>query len=180
MISWNDSFHLAGDDFSYGISFGLGDNVSYVTKYDNPNKTLASPYVGQKLGDIWGYRIGGLFATNADAMAYKVDQSAVNDMINTEIVDTGLHAGDLKFIDLDGNGKIEPTTSADDIKDMVVIGNSLPRYNFSGTLTLGWKGVDFSMMLQVLDVRICILVPKTMLSGDPIPVLTFHSFRRIL
>lgn len=148
MISWNDSFHLAGDDFSYGISFGLGDNVSYVTKYDNPNKTLASPYVGQKLGDIWGYRIGGLFATNADAMAYKVDQSAVNDMINTEIVDTGLHAGDLKFIDLDGNGKIEPTTSADDIKDMVVIGNSLPRYNFSGTLTLGWKGVDFSMMLQ--------------------------------
>ena len=81
-------------------------------------------------------------------MAYKVDQSAVNDMINTEIVDTGLHAGDLKFIDLDGNGKIEPTTSADDVKDMVVIGNSLPRYNFSGTLSLGWKGIDFSMMLQ--------------------------------
>ncbi len=147
-VSWNDSFALAGDDFSYGVSFGLGDNVSYVTKYDNPNRTLASPYVGQKLGDIWGYRIGGLFATNADAMAYQVDQSAVNDMINTEIVDNGLHAGDLKFLDLDGNGKIEPTTSADDIKDMVIIGNSLPRYNFSGTVNLGWKGIDFSIMLQ--------------------------------
>ncbi len=147
-ISWNDGFDLVGDEFRYGVSFGLGDNVSYVTKYDNPNKTLTSPYVGQRLGEIWGYRIGGLFATNADAMAYTVDQSAVNNMINTEIVDNGLHAGDLKFLDLDGNGKIEQTTSADDIKDMVVIGNSLPRYNFSGTVNFAWKGIDLSVMLQ--------------------------------
>lgn len=147
-LSWNDSFLLLGDDFSWGVNFGLGDNVSYVTKYDNPNKTLSSPYVGKKLGEIWGYRIDGLFATNADAMAWTVDQSEVNNMINTEIVDNGLHAGDLRYCDLDGNGKIEQTTSADDIKDMVVIGNSLPRYNFSGGVSLGWKGIDFSLMLQ--------------------------------
>ena len=31
---------------------------------------------------------------------------------------------------------------------MVVIGNSLPRFNYSLTLGLDWKGIDFSMMFQ--------------------------------
>lgn len=147
-ISWNASFMLAGDELSYGCSFGLGDNVSYVTKFHNPNKTLSDPYEGMKLGDIWGYRIEGFFDNDAHARTRKVDQSIVNNMINSEIVDNGLHAGDLIFMDLDGNGKIEQTTSANDIKDQVVIGNSLPRYNYSGAFNLRWKGIDLSVILQ--------------------------------
>ncbi len=146
-VSWNDSFELAGDNFHYSATAGIGDNVSYVTRYDNPNKTLSEPYVGQRLGDIWGFRTDGLFKTDDEALN-AINQDIVNEMINMEVVDPGLHAGDVKFVDVDGNGILERTTSANDVKDMVVIGNSLPRFNYSFTLGFDWKGIDFSMMFQ--------------------------------
>lgn len=149
-LSWNDTRQVLGSPLHYYVNAGLGDNVSYVTKYDNPNQTLTDPYKGMKLGDIWGYRIDGYFLSDYEARSWEIDQSYVNGMINSEVIDNGIHAGDLKFRDLDGNGKIEPTTSAlaENKKDTEVIGNSLPRLNYSLTLGMDWKGVDFSMMLQ--------------------------------
>ncbi|MBP5398686.1 MAG: TonB-dependent receptor [Bacteroidales bacterium] len=147
-VSWNDSHEVAGDPFHYYVTAGLGDNVSFITRFDNPNKTLSDPYVGQKLGDIWGYKTGGLFASDEEAFNYPVDQRIVNTLINQSAVDPGVHAGDVKFLDLDGNGVLEKTTSANDVKDMVIIGNSLPRLNYSFTLGFDWKGIDFSMMFQ--------------------------------
>lgn len=147
-LSWNDTFELGGKPFHYSLSGGIGDNVSYVTRYDNPGKNLSEPYVGQKLGSIWGYRIDGYFLSDEEASNWAVDQSIVNDMINTEVIDQGLHAGDLKFKDLDGNGVIEQTTSADNVKDQEIIGNSLPRFNYSFTLAADWRGFDFSAMFQ--------------------------------
>ena len=146
-VSWNDQVELLNDPFHYYITAGLGDNVSFVTRYDNPNKTLAEPYVGQRLGDIWGFKTDGLYRTDDEALN-AINQDIVNEMINMETVDPGLHAGDVKYVDIDGNGILERTTSANDIKDMVVIGNSLPRFNFSLTFGLDWKGIDFSMMFQ--------------------------------
>lgn len=54
VVAWNDRFNVMDKPFNYGVSFGIGDNVSKITKYDNPNKEISSPYVGQRLGDIWG------------------------------------------------------------------------------------------------------------------------------
>ena len=69
-------------------------------------------------------------------------------MINASALDNGLHAGDLKFVDLDGNNKIEQTTSANDRKDMKVICNSLPRYNYNFGISADWYGIDFSVLFQ--------------------------------
>ena len=147
-VSWNDKFALAGKPFNYRVMAGIGDNTSKVTKYNNPNRTLVDPYEGQKLGEIWGYVVDGYFKTDEEARNYAVDQSFVNKMINASALDNGLHAGDLKFVDLDGNNKIEQTTSANDVKDMKVIGNSLPRYNYSFGFSGDWNGVDFSALFQ--------------------------------
>ena len=147
-ISWNDSFTLANQDFKYRLTFGIGDNTSKITKYDNPNCTLTDPYEGQQLGEIWGYVVDGYFKTDEEAQNYNVDQSFVNKIINVSALDNGVHAGDLKFVDLDGNNKIEETTSAKDIKDMKVIGNSLPRYNYNFSLFAQWYGVDLSVLFQ--------------------------------
>ncbi len=147
-VSWNDTFELASDNFHYYATVGLGDNISYVTRYENPNRTLAEPYVGQRLGDIWGFKTDGFFASDDAALNHAVNQSIVNGMINEQVVDNGLRAGDLIYVDVDGNGVLERTTSANDIKDMVIIGNSLPRLNYSFTLGADWKGIDFSMMFQ--------------------------------
>jgi len=147
-LSWNDKFSLDGKPFNYKVMAGLGDNTSKVTKYHNPNRTLVDPYEGQQLGEIWGYVVDGFFATDEDAKNYHVDQSLVNYIINVSALDNGLHAGDLKFVDLDGNNKIEQTTSANDVKDMKVIGNSLPRYNYSFGFSGDWNGIDFSALFQ--------------------------------
>ena len=64
-----------------------------------------------------GYMVDGYFATDEEAANYGVDQSVVNYIINNAVVDRGLHAGDMKYLDLDGNNKIEQTVSANDIKD---------------------------------------------------------------
>lgn len=148
LISWNDRLTLMNSPFSYGLSFGIGDNKSKITKYDNPNKKISDPYVGKQLGEIWGYVVDGYFLTDEEAKNYPVDQSIVNYIINNSVVDRGLHAGDLKYIDLDGNGKIEKTISADDMKDQKVIGNALPRYNYNINLNASWYGFDFSLFFQ--------------------------------
>lgn len=147
-VSWNHRFLLADRPFEYRVTAGVGDNTSEVTRYDNPNRTLTDPYKGQRLGEIWGYVVDGYFRSDDEAARYPVDQSFVNQIIDASALDNGLHAGDLKFADLDGNKKIEPTTSANEMKDMKVIGNSLPRYNYSFGFSAGWRGIDLSAFFQ--------------------------------
>ncbi len=147
-VNWKDSFQLGGKPFHYGVGASLADYISHVTNYNNENKTLGTPYTGQRLGEIWGYVVDGYFATDEEAANYEVDQSFVNSFINIMAVDPGIHAGDLKFVDMDGNGKIEQTLSADNIKDKVVIGNSLPRYTYSFNLNASWNGIDVSALFQ--------------------------------
>ena len=147
-VSWRDDFMLANRPFSYYVSATLADYVSYVTYYNNDNKTIGTPYTGQRLGEMWGYVVDGYFKTDEEAAAYPVDQSYVNNMINISAKDQGLHAGDLKFVDMDGDGKISPTQSANDVKDQVVIGNSLPRYTYALNFGGSWMGFDLSVMFQ--------------------------------
>ena len=55
-VSWKDEFNLAGHPFGYGISGTLSDYATYVTRYDNnPNNLINDYYVGQRIGDIWGF-----------------------------------------------------------------------------------------------------------------------------
>ncbi|MFI3281644.1 MAG: TonB-dependent receptor [Rikenellaceae bacterium] len=148
-IAWRDSFTLAGRPFEYNVTLGLADNTSKITKFDNPDKVIGSYYEGQQLGEIWGFKTDGLFATDELAASYEVDQSAVNSIINVSVVDTGLHAGDLKFVDLDGDNVISfGSGTVDDPGDRVVVGNSLPRYTYSAQFGASWCGVDFSIFLQ--------------------------------
>lgn len=60
-----------------------------------------------------------------------------------------MKAGDPKFVDLDGNGRIDDgEKTANNRGDMRVIGNSRPRYNYSGSINLGWNGFDISAFFQ--------------------------------
>lgn len=153
MIEWKDGFMLGGKPFNYSVGGSLADYTSKVLHYNNENHTLGTPYSGQTLGEIWGFVVDGFFESDEEAANYIVDQTYVNSIINTSVVDNGLHAGDLKFADMDGklvNGRpvIEPTTSAKDIKDMVVIGNSLPRYTYTLRMSASWMGFDLSMLFN--------------------------------
>ena len=152
-ISWRDSFTAAGSPFHYGVSVVFSDYVSHITRFNNPDKFFAKTYwVGQKYGDIWGYHVDGLFATDAEAAAYTVDQTLVNDpdiFPKTTASPNGLYAGDLKFADLDGNGKIDKgSEKVGDSGDWQIIGNKQPRYNFGINLNASWKGMDLAIFFQ--------------------------------
>ena len=157
-IGWKDSFMLGGKPFYYNASVLFSDYVSYITRFNNPDKLFAKNYwEGQKYGDIWGYHIIGLFATDEDAAAWsgKVDQSKVNGIINASTGSVnpvtgkpGLMAGDLQYWD-NGDGVINKgNEKVGDSGDYQVIGNSQPRWNYGLNLSASWLGFDVSAFFQ--------------------------------
>ena len=150
-LSWRDMFMLAGKPFEYDATVTFNDYVGEITKFNNPEKAFSkSYYEGMRYGEIWGYRVGGLFATDDEAANYEVDQSIVNYIIKASSGDEkGLRAGDMKFLDLDGDKKItRGNNTVDNPGDRVIIGNSQPRFQYGINLGFRWMGFDFSIFLQ--------------------------------
>jgi len=149
-INWQDKGKLMGKPFGYSFGVVLSDYKAKITRFDNPNNLLNNYYVGQQLGEIWGYSIDGYF---------KSDEEAKNWTINQDYVDgqrTGspgewsqLHAGDLKFKDLNGDGVInDGKNTLNDHGDLRKIGNSLPRYSYGINASFNWNNFDLSLFFQ--------------------------------
>ena len=152
-LGWRDSFKLGGKPFNYGASVVFSDYVSHITRFNNPEKLFAKNYwEGMKYGDIWGYEVDGLFATDEEAAAYPVDQSKVNDsqiFPTTTTSPNGLYAGEMRFVDIDGDGSINKgAEKVGDSGDWKVIGNSQPRFNYGVNFNLSWYGFDFAVFFQ--------------------------------
>lgn len=145
-LEWNDSFNLWNNKFSYNIGFNISDYRSKITKFDNPTKLLSNYYVGQEFGEIWGYRIGGLFQTDEEAQEYaeRVDLSKVNKGIIN-----GWQAGDLMFVDINEDGKItEGQNTLDNHGDLVKLGNSLASLQYGFRLGFSYYGFDLAALFQ--------------------------------
>ncbi len=155
-LSWRDGFELLGDTFNYSVTASFSDYKSVITKFDNPEKSFAKNYYeGMVWGEIWGYEVEGLFKTDQEAADYIVDQTWVNSLILESAGDMGhLRAGDLKYVDLDGDNKISiGKNTVDNPGDRKIIGNSQPRYNYGLNLSFNWHGVDFSVFFQGVGKR---------------------------
>ena len=151
-VSWRDQFKLAGKPFEYSVGFNLSDYKSVITKYDNnPNKSLTNLtkgdyYVGMEIGEIWGFKTDGFFKTTEEAQAYakEVDLS-----YSTGRLTGGWQAGDLKFVDLDGNGVWGVgNDTVDKPGDRTILGNSLPTLSYGINASIRWMGFDASVFFQ--------------------------------
>ena len=146
-LSWRDHFNLLGSPFGYGISGNISKYDSYITKYDNnPTKLINDYYVGEHLGDIWGFEANDLFATDDEAQDYaaSVDLSYIS-----EGMGYGWKAGDLKYIDRDGDGSIGiGANTVDDPGDRKILGNKYPSLSYGTTLSFDWYGFDLSVFFQ--------------------------------
>ncbi len=155
-ISWQDKFNLANKPFHYSVSASIGDYKSTITKFNNPDRLISDYYEGMTLGEIWGYKVDGLFASDEEAAAYqaKINDKAVNGRVYSSKKDNKLMAGDVKFADLDGDNIIsEGSGTVDDPGDKRIIGNSLPRYSYSFRLGADWNGFDFNVFFQGVGKR---------------------------
>lgn len=154
-ILWRDKHKVAGKIFNYEIGGGVGNYKTVITKYNNPEKLLSTYYEGQVLGEIWGYEIDGLFGSWDEVNDYLTTVNPIESEVYTDIMKEvnsaapGLHPGDVRYVDLDGDGKITSGNSTvDNPGDRRVIGNKLPRYNYNFHLSADWYGIDFSLYFQ--------------------------------
>lgn len=148
-ILWRDQFKLGSEDLHYGVKLVVADSRSFITRYDNPTKRLSDYYVGQEIGEIWGLETEGFFQNEAELKNHP-DQSAVG----SDDQGYKFYVGDLKFRDLDGNGKIDyGNKTADNPGDRRIIGNSMARLPYSIDLFGDWKGFDLRVFIQGIGKR---------------------------
>lgn len=140
-IQWKDNI----GEVSYNLSFILSDAVTKVTKYRNPNNLLNTYREGQTLGEIWGFETLGLYQNQAE-----ID----NGPDLSKFYGGQWFPGDVHYKDLNGDGFIDwGKSTSDDPGDLTIIGNSTPRYLYSVTAGMGYKGIDFSMFWQGIGKR---------------------------
>ncbi len=141
VLTWNDRI---GRDFTYGVNANVSYNQNKVTRIANSEGVIHGDVnilgqgtsemyraqVGFPIGYFWGYKTGGVFQNQADIDAWKAAGNG--------ILQSNVQPGDLKFVDLDHNGKI-------DDKDKTKIGDPNPHYNLGLSLNLGYKGFDLTV-----------------------------------
>lgn len=146
-VNWRDQFQLAGKPFSYNVGFNLSDYKSIITKYDNPEKSLSMDYYeGMEIGEIWGFKTDGFFKTTEEAQAYakEVDLSYSSSRLTG-----GWQAGDLKFLDTNGDGVWGlGSNTVDEPGDRTILGNSLPSLSYGFNAGFQWYGFDVSVFFQ--------------------------------
>ena len=141
-ISWRDKI---GENFSYDLGFVLSDSQAEITKYNNPTGDISTYYEGKKVGDIWGYRVEGLFQS---------DEEAANWYSQKDIANVQWGAGDIKVKDLNGDGVIDDGIGTlDDHGDKEVIGNTTPRYQYGITANFTYKNYYLNLFMQGVGKR---------------------------
>lgn len=110
----------------------LGSNASLAGGNTN-TANVTMTMVGHPVAEFWGYKTDGLFQTDAEAAAY------VNK--DGQRLQESAKAGDIKYVDLNGDGKISD-------EDKTFIGSSLPDCSFGLNISAEYKGFDFSMLWQ--------------------------------
>lgn len=158
-LNWHDRI----GELTYRIGMNLYDHKSEITKYNNKSGNLSYYYNGQQLGEIWGYKADGFYTI--DDFDIEKAKTGVWQLRDGVPALDGYTAkpGDIKFRDLDGNGKINAgAKTLDDPGDLIVIGNNTPRWEYGATLGMTWKGLDLSVMLQGIGKRDYVLPTETL------------------
>lgn len=125
--SWNDKI---GEDWRYGLGANLStiDNkvLSLVNKDYNIISGPSRVSEGYPIGYFYGYKVEGVYQNEDD-----IRFSPINSV-------GSVTPGDLKFADVDGNGKITDN-------DRTMIGNPTPDFTYGFNVNLEWKNLDLTV-----------------------------------
>lgn len=165
-LNWNHSF---GDADVYA-TFNIGDSRTKITKWNNPTGLIysylpaESNYTeGQYFGDIWGFETERYFtqddfvwvpSTTPDEKGHYEYAPGVPDQSALEDKSFTYGPGDVKFADLNNDGKIDAgDRTLGNHGDLKVIGNAMPRYEYSFRIGGAWKGFDLDLYFQGVGKR---------------------------
>jgi len=134
-------------DFSYGINANLTtikNKVISLFNHDRLGGNYGMIEEGYSMNYLWGYKVGGIFQTDAEATAY-------TDVI-TDINATGnvKKAGDMWFQNLHGNADRDhkyfnpvPDSTMNEY-DQTYLGKTIPGFFYGFAFDMSYKGLDFS------------------------------------
>jgi TonB-linked SusC/RagA family outer membrane protein len=111
----------------------LSDGYNYYNNGDMafqqmPNQPITTTRKGSPFGSFYGYKVLGIFQTDAEAAVQKVNNNTA-------------HAGDLHFEDLTKDGNIND-------QDRQIIGNPNPKFVYGVSVRLNYKGFDASFLFN--------------------------------
>ncbi|MFI5451892.1 SusC/RagA family TonB-linked outer membrane protein [Pedobacter sp. UC225_61] len=142
-VTWRDKINTR-KPISYNVRLTIADNTSKITKYNNPDKSLSDYYVGQTIGEIWGYTTEGFFIDQADIDSH-AKQSPQMRASPTNI----WYPGDIKLKDINNDGFINVgKNTVGDPGDRKIIGNAAPRYTYGVNIGAEWNNFFFSTFFQ--------------------------------
>lgn len=95
--------------------------------------TITRAQNGMPFPYFYGYKTAGVFQNEAEVKAY-TDK-------NGNMIQPNAVPGDVRFVDLDGNGVIDDNDRTD-------IGKGMPDWTYGLNLNVAWKNFDLSMMWQ--------------------------------
>ena len=146
-LNWNDQI---GKDFKYNIGYNIAYNKNEVTEVNSPQKYnnggsdllaqgtgyMARFEEGHPIGYFWGYKTDGVIQNEADLAAYTATLKDGNPANSHQ--GSGLKVGDLKFVDVNGDGIVNDDDKTD-------LGNPTPDVTMGITLGASYKGFDINV-----------------------------------
>ena len=139
----NEGFELTlNHDNQVGkFHYNIGGNISYLentlTKL-NGGSSLWGDRVktdeGMALNSFWGYQYEGVYTSDAEVLEHLYSYKDRPE-------ECGVHAGDARYTDINGDGKI-------DEDDKVNLGNAFPKITYGITLGADFYGVDIQLFFQ--------------------------------
>jgi len=102
---------------------------------------------GSQYKEWYGYLSDGIFQTDDEI----TDETPLTSSVVT--------AGDIRYKDVSGPDGV-PDGQIDATHDRVLLGGSLPRYNYGGTINMEYRGIDFLLSFQGVGKR------KSMLTDE--------------
>jgi TonB-linked SusC/RagA family outer membrane protein len=142
-VNWQDKIGKV----SYRLAGNLADFRSKITDIKNEAGLLSQYYVGQELGEIWGYTTDRLFTVD-DFVPGTLDANLRGGTLKPGIAAREgqlPNPGDVKFADLNDDGIVNAGNSTlSNLGDRRIIGNDAPRYQYGLLGGVTWKNLDFS------------------------------------
>ena len=148
---------LSHDNRVGKVHYNIAANVSYLhnelTKVNGGSPLWGDrtkTYEGLALNSFWGYQYEGI---------YQSDEEALEQLYYYTKEEIGIHAGDARYKDVNGDGKL-------DEDDKMVIGNPFPKVSFGLNLGADFYGVDIQLFFQGVAGNSIYNAQRQMLEGD--------------
>ncbi|MCV9929470.1 TonB-dependent receptor [Flavobacterium sp. LS1R49] len=139
-----------GDDFNWSTDFTLSHNKNKVMKLNTDgaslpgylgNEIVAQTKVGGSIGDFYGYKVDGIFATASDFETHALPTDTDGNVLPVRPTSGGVWYGDLKFKDLNGDGVITE-------KDRTYLGSPIPDFQLGLGNNFSYKGFDLNIFFS--------------------------------